>query len=153
MANASHNALKEKSPGALTKGAPYRHPSKPVSALDIGNKDPNREYRFISKSMLTKFGGFDRRGFVVLDEKNSKGETLKSQWGEQIIGSGITNQVEDLVVAFIPKEVAEAKRESLRSHGNSVKARIQGFRSQAQSTGIKVEGDVSSQRDGVTETY
>lgn len=151
--DASHNALREQTQGALTKNASYRNPAHAIDSFDIGNRQPDRAYRLVSKSMLDRYGGFDRRGWIVLDEKNAKGETLKSPWGEAVIGSGISNRVEDLVVAFMPKEMYDRKQELIRKANMSAKDHIKGFKQQVKSAGGITDGGVETQRDGISETY
>lgn len=149
--NVSHNALKSPTQGALTKNAPYRSAVKAPNLLEMGNKDPNRVYRWLSKSLLDKAGGLDRRGWEVLNEKNSKGETMVTQWG--IHSSGTDLRVGDLVGAFMPVERNEMKKAAIAEANNSLNQRFESLRQQTVQAGGKFNGGFSSQRDGVTENF
>ena len=153
MGNAVHNALLEKTEGALSEKASYRDPTHGADLLAIGHKHPDRAYRCISRSMLDSNGGFDRRGWTVLNEANSKGETLSSPFGEIKIGAGDTNRIGDVVVAFMPKAQYDAKMAALAKANASIGDHIKGFKSQVKAAGGRTEGGFETQRDGISETY
>ena len=144
-----HNALKERRSGALDKKANYRSALKPPSILAIGNKNPDRTYRWISKNMLDRFGGFDRRGWNVLNEKNSKGETLDSPYGSYQPHSDF--RVDDVVAAFMPKEMADQKKAELLDATQAVRANLRNFRGSTRQAGGRVTGTVEVQKNGITE--
>lgn len=146
------NALKERREGALkNEGANYRSALKPPSALAIGNKHPDRVYRWISKSLLDKNGGFDRRGWQVLTAKNAKGETLVSPYSEYQPTSDF--RVDDVIAAFMPRELGERRKAELKHANEIVKQHMKGLRSKASRDGAKITGSIQTQRDGVVEEY
>lgn len=151
MAKATHdNALKQPTDGALTRTASHRRALGIQDILQIGNKDPNRVYRWISRTMLDKFGGMDRRGWEVLTEKNSKGEGLMNQWG--VTSEKSDMRVGDLVAAFVPLDVAEEKRAAIRE-ANTRLEHVADLKRKAALAGASLIGGFQTQRQGIVEGF
>ena len=143
--------LKEPTESALQSNATYRSALKAPDGFAIANKDQSRVYRWVSRTLLDKAGGFDRRGWEVIDSKNSKGESIYSPWGKAASGTSINN--EDLVLCYMPKERADQKRDLLRQANNLVRSSVRALRSMARSEGARITGNIETQKSGVTETY
>lgn len=144
----STNALREST--QVTKGMKRRSALKPPDQFKIGNRDPDRAYRFISRTMLDKNGGFDRRGWMPITAENSKGETLVTVTGSY--AAGTDKPVGDLILAWMPKEIADQKRADLDAI-NSLQRNVEGLRKEADEAGVPVKAEMEVQRQGITETY
>ena len=145
------NAIKQPTPSALTPKADWRTSLTPPDFLEVQNKHPDRVYRFINRVTLDKFGGVDRRGWTILNSSNSKGEGLGSMWGNNI---GTDFRVGDTVLAFMPKELADARKKALAVMNSRLQRNnINNFRASARRAGVEVTGNVESQRNGVVEEY
>jgi hypothetical protein len=142
------NALREST--QVTKGMQRRSALKPPDQFKIGNKAPERAYRFISRTMLEKSGGFDRRGWMPITAENSKGETLMTPTSSY--AAGTDKPVGDLILAWMPKEMVEAKRAEL-DNINSLKKNVTNLRAEGDAAHIPVDAEMELQRQGVTETY
>ena len=129
MSNQQSKGSVSKSPsGALAQNQDYRSGIIPQDGFMVGNMQPDRVYRFVSRSFLERSGGFDRRGWEPINEANSKGECLISPWGHQ--GQGGTDVKNgDLVLAFMPKDRMEAKRKALAYRKNLSDAALNKLRS------------------------
>jgi len=144
----STNALREST--QVSKGMRRRSALKPPDQFKIGNKDPDRAYRFISRTMLDKNGGFDRRGWMPINAENSKGETLETVTQKMVAGTD--KPVGDLVLAWMPKEMVEARRAEL-DNINNMKNNVIDLRAEGKEAGIPVNAKMEVQRQGITETY
>lgn len=151
MPRGRRSSTVQKSTNALGSDAPYRSSLKAPDPYLIANKSPDREYRFLSKTMLDKSGGLDRRGWEVLTEANSKGERLMSEWGT--VSSGTDLRYGDLVVGFMPKERAEMKREMIKRTQNLAHATLHRLRQKANALGMEHNIDYQIQRQGKTENF
>ena len=144
----SRNALHEST--QTTEGMRRRSPLKAPDMFAIGNRDPGRAYRFISRTMLEKNGGFDRRGWIPITEANSKGETLESPTGS--MKALTTLPVGDTVLAFQPIEIIQQRRADLAAR-NDTRDRMVALKSQAINAGVEMTGGMEVQSQGKTETY
>jgi len=88
-------------------GSRYKRPD----TMQVLNPDPSRSYRLISKKRATLDCGMGA-DWQPITAENSKGEGLNGL-GYQTSGDSKV-EVGDLVLAFIPKEVAEARKLALR---------------------------------------
>lgn len=147
----SKNALKESNADSMKKSANHRSSLKPADIMEITNKDPDRAYRWVSRNILDRTGGFDHRGWEALNAQTSKGEKMASQWGVHSSGTELRNG--DLIACFMPQERADMRRASLREANDAAMNHIRRLRAQARSVGAVIDGNVQIQREGITETY
>lgn len=135
--------------GALSVDNTYRSSLKAPDPFLIGHRDPDREYRFISKTMLDKNGGFDRRGWEPITAQNHKGETLETEFGT--ISSGTDLRYGDTVLGFMSKERMAQKRSILRNTRNLARATLERLKNAARSIGALDYDRSSIQRPGRNE--
>ncbi len=117
-----------------------------MDLFKIINQAPDRVYRFVSKTLLDKFGGFDRRGWEVITSQNSKGEKLASQWGTESAGTDLRQ--EDLVVCFMPRARMEQKKAAIKRRKALLRNTMSALRAQAKGAGMPMTGEVIIQRPG-----
>lgn len=121
-------------------------PAAEMDFFKIINQQPDRVYRFVSKTVLDKSGGFDRRGWEVITSQNSKGERLASIFGTASSGTDVRQ--EDLVLCFMPKERMEQKRAMMRRRKDMLRNTMQELRNKVRRAGMPITGDVTIQRPG-----
>ena len=142
--------IKQKPSGALSGNEDYRKALVYQDEFAITNTDPDRHYRFISRAVLEKSGGFDRRGWEPITAANSKGEALVYMWGHSS-QSGTDVKNGDLILAYMPKERMVRKQEVLAKRQNLMRSSLQRLSSQR---GHGVESmDFVMQRQGKTEQF
>lgn len=146
--NIQKGHLKQTPSGPLAPVASHREFIRPQDPYMITNKDPNREYRFVSRAYLDKNGGFDQRGWEPITKANSKGEALVSAYGHTSTG-GTEVRSGDLVLAFMPKERMEQKRASYRYRQDLMRSSLNRLRSH-RNNGVD-SMDIQMQRDGKVE--
>jgi hypothetical protein len=133
------------SSGALAPNQAYRNSILPQDGFMVGNQQPDRVYRFVSRTYLEKSGGFDRRGWEPITASNSKGECLISPWGNHASeGTDVKNG--DLVLAFMPKERVEMKRAAMAYRKGLAESALNRLRSK-RNDGVD-SMDVTIQRPG-----
>lgn len=147
----AHGVVGQTEPtGAVSKSQKYRNIlfSDPFK---IANAHPDRAYRFVSAKILSQNGGFDPRGWEAITEQNSMGEKLLNSFGK--VSSGTELRYGDVVLAFMPKDQADEKKEAIAHLNDATRQSINQLKEQARRGGFEPEIEVSIQKQGYTENY
>lgn len=144
----SKGHVPSKPSGAFSTNEDYRKSLVYQDEFAIANADPERHYRFVSRRVLDKTGGFDRRGWIPINASNSKGECLVSAYGHT--GQAGTEVIDgDLVLAFMPADVKARKEAMMKRRQDLMQQSLFRLRQQR---GQGVESmEVVLQRQGRTE--
>jgi len=117
--------------------------------LTIGNPDPDRSYRWVSRGLLTRYHGIDPRGWEPLTDQNSKGETLGCAWAKHGAGTGI--EIGDLVLCSMPKERHDEMVEDKMARIPQLRSVAKNYMRDAKALGMEPTLECEEQMHGMTE--